>query len=92
MHLRHGQLRKRDTTVWWILDRENTVITYNKYYLMPLSLRPKNSIFSHWRSHTPCENNQWTLTRSGGRDLESTVSLEPRTSTQCWPYHISPEQ
>ena len=29
---------------------------------------------------------------SNGRDLESTVTLEPRTSTQCWTYHISPAQ
>jgi len=91
-HLRHGQLRKRDTIVWWILEREKTMNTHNKYYFMPPSLRPKNSIFSHWRSHTHCENNQWTLRGSGGRDLGSTVTLEPRTSTQCWPYHINPEQ
>ena len=24
--------------------------------------------------------------------MESTVTLEPTTSIQCWPYHISPEQ
>ena len=29
---------------------------------------------------------------SDGRDLESTVTLEPRTSTQCWPYYFGPEQ
>ena len=57
---------------------------------MPPSLWPQNSVFSYWQSHTHCENNQWTLRGSGGRDLESTVTLEPRTSTQCWPYHISP--
>ena len=27
-----------------------------------------------------------------GHDLESTVTLEPRTSTQCWPCHTSPAQ
>ena len=59
---------------------------------MPPSLRPKNSIFSYWHSHTHCENNQWTLRASNGRNLESTVTLEPRTSTQCWPYHTSPVQ
>jgi len=37
-HLRHGQLRKRETTVWWMLDREKTMITYNKYHLMPPSV------------------------------------------------------
>ena len=26
VHLRHGQLRKRETTVWWILDKVHTVI------------------------------------------------------------------
>jgi len=92
IHLRHGKLRKRDTIVWWILDQEKTFITYNKYYFMPPSLRPKNSIFSYWQSHTRCENNQWTLRASDGRDLESTVTLEPRTSTQCWPYYFGPEQ
>jgi len=59
---------------------------------MPSSLRPKNSIFSYWHSHTHCENNQWTERISGGRDLESTVTLEPRTPAQCWPYYFSPEQ
>jgi len=59
---------------------------------MPPSLRSKNSILSYWRLHTHCENNQWTLRGSGGRDLESTVTLEPRTSTQCWPYYLSSEQ
>jgi len=87
IHLRHGQLRQRETTVWWI--RRRTTITYRKYYFMPLSLRPQNSIFSYWRSHTHCENNQWTLQ---GSDLESTVALEPRTSTQCWAYHTNPKQ
>jgi len=81
MHLRHGQLRQRETTIWRILDKAQTIITYNKYYFTPPSLRPKNSIFSHWRSHTHCENNQWTTRLTGGRDLESTVTLEPRTST-----------
>jgi len=92
IHIRHGQLRKRETTVWWILDREKTIITYNKNYFMPPSLRPKTSIFSYWQSHTHCENNQWNLRASNGRNLESTIILEPRTSTQCWPYHISPAQ
>jgi len=92
LHLRHAQLRKGETTVWWILDKEKTIITYNKYYLMPPSLRPKNSIFSYWHSHTPSENNQWTIRISGGRDLKSTVTLDPRTSTQCWPYYLGPEQ
>jgi len=92
IHLRHGPLRKRETTVWWILDIQKTIITYNKHYFMPPSLRPKNSIFSYWRSHTYCENNQWTLRASNGRNLKSTVTLEPRTSTQCWPYHTSPAQ
>jgi len=59
---------------------------------MPPSLRQKYSIFSHWRSHTHCENNQWTLRGSGGRVLESTLTSEPKTSTQCWPYYFSPEQ
>ena len=59
---------------------------------MPPSLRPKNSIFSYWQSHARCENNQSTLRASDGRDLESTVTLEPRTSTQCWPYYFGPEQ
>jgi len=59
-HLRYGPLRQRETTVQWILDREKTIITYNKHYFMPPSLRPKNSIFSYWRTHTHCENNQWT--------------------------------
>ena len=92
IHLRHGQLRKRETTVWWILDKPMTIITYHKYSFMPPSLQPKNSIFSYWHSHTHCENNQWILRESGGRDLESTVTLEPRTSTQCWPYYFGPEQ
>jgi len=56
------------------------------------SLRPQNSVFSYWQSHTHCENNQWTLRASNGRNLESTITLEPRTSTQCWPYHIIPAQ
>ena len=47
LHLRHGQLRKQATTVWWILDREKTIITYSKFYFMPPSLRSKNSIFSY---------------------------------------------
>jgi len=68
IHLTHGQLRKRETTVWWILDREKTIIIYNKYYFMPPSLRPTNSVFSCWHSHTHCENNQWTIRVSGGRD------------------------
>jgi len=59
---------------------------------MPPSLRAKNSIFSYWRSHTHCEKYQRTLRGSGGRDLESTVTLESRTSTQCWPYYLIPEQ
>jgi len=92
IHLRHGQLRKWETTVWWILDKAQTMITYNKYYFMPPPLRPKNSIFSYWHSHTHCENNQWTLRIPGGRNLDSTVTFEARTSTQCWPCHISPEQ
>jgi len=92
IHIRHGQLRKQETTVWWILDIEKTNITYNKHYFMPPSLRLKNSRFSYWRSHTHCENNQWTLRASNRSNLESTVTLEPRTSTQCWPYHISPAQ
>ena len=50
---------------------------------MPPSLRPKYSIFSYWHSHTHGENNQWTIRASGGRDLS--VTIEPRTSTQCWP-------
>jgi len=83
IHLRHGQLRKRETTVWWIRNREKTIITYHKYNFMPPSLRPKNSIFSCWYSHTHCENNQWTLRIIGGGDLESTVTLEQITSTQC---------
>ena len=29
---------------------------------------------------------------SDGRNVESTVTLEPRTSTQCWTYHTSPAQ
>jgi len=70
LDLRHGQLRKRETTVWWILDQAKTIITYNKHYIVPPSLRPKNSIFSYWHSH--CENDQWTLKVSEGRDLEST--------------------
>ena len=92
IHLKHGQLRKRETTVWWMLDRAKTIITYHKFYFMPPSLQPKNSIFSYWHSHTHCENNQWILGISGGRDLQSTVTLEPRTSTQCWPYYFGPEQ
>ena len=24
--------------------------------------------------------------------MKSTVTLEPRTSTQCWPYYFGPEQ
>ena len=92
IHIIHGQLRQRETTVWWILDREKTIITYNKHYFMRPSLRLKNSIFSYWQSHTHCENMQWTLRASNGRNLESTITLEPRTSTQCWPYHISPTQ
>ena len=59
---------------------------------MPPSLRPKNSTFSYWRSHTHCENNQWTLRAFNGLNLESTVGLEPRSSTQCWTYHTSPAQ
>jgi len=59
---------------------------------MPPSLRPQNSPFSYWQSYTHCENNQWTLRASNGRDIESTVTLEPRTSTQCWKYHTSPAQ
>jgi len=78
IHLRHGQLRQREATVWWILEREKTIITCNKHYFMPPSLRPKNSIFSHWRSHTHCENNQWTLRGSGGRHLESTVTFRTK--------------
>jgi len=89
IHIRHGPLRQRETAVWWILDKEKTFITYNKYYFIPPSLRPKNSIFSYWGSHTHCENNQWTLWGTGGRDLGSIVTLEPRTSTQCWSYHTS---
>jgi len=38
IHLRHGQLRKRATTVWWILDKAQAMVTYNKYYFMPSSL------------------------------------------------------
>jgi len=56
---------------------------------MPPSLRPKYSIFTYWQSHTHCENNQWTLRASNGRNWKSIVILEPRTSTQCWPYLIS---
>jgi len=92
IHIRHGQLRQRETTVWWILDRAKTIITYYKHYFMPPSSQPKNYIFSYWHSHTHCENNQWTLRISEGRNLESTVTLEPSTSTQCWPYHTSPAQ
>jgi len=92
INLRHDQLRKRETTVWWILDKAQTMITYNKYCSLPPSLQPKNSVFSYWHSHTHCENNQWTLRIPGGRDLESTVTSEPRTSTQCWPYYISQER
>jgi len=91
IHFKHGQLRKRETTVWWILDKARTVIIYHKYYVMSPSLRPRNSIFSYWHSHTHCESNQWTRI-TGGRDLESTVTLAPRTPTQCWPYHTSPAQ
>jgi len=92
IHLRHGQLRKRETAVWWILDKAHTVITYHKYYFMPPSLRQRNSIFSYWHSHTHCENNQWTIRTTGGHNLESTATLEPRTSTQCWTYHTKPAQ
>jgi len=92
IHLRHGQLRKREIAVWWILDQAKTITTYHKFYLMPPSLRPKNYIFSYWHSHTHCEDNQWTLRISGGRDLESTVTFELRTSTQCWPYYFGLEQ
>ena len=35
IHIRHGQLRKRETTIWWISDKAATLITYNKYYFMP---------------------------------------------------------
>jgi len=56
------------------------------------SLRPHNSVFFYWQSHAHCENNQWTLRGSGGRDLESTVTLRTRTSTQCCSYHIGPAQ
>jgi len=59
---------------------------------MPPSLRPKNSLFSYQHSHTHCEDNQWTLKISGVSDLESTVTLELRTFTQCWSYYFSPEQ
>jgi len=90
IHLKHGQLRRRETTIWWILDQEKTFITYHKYYFMPPSLRLQISVFTYWQSHAHCENNQWTLRASNGRDLESTVTLEPRTSTQCWPCHTSP--
>ena len=83
IHIRHGPLRKRETTVWWILDRARTVITYHKHHFMPPSLRPRNPMFSYWHSHIHCESNQWTTRITGGRDLESTVTLEPRTSTQC---------
>jgi len=89
IHLRHGKLRQRESTVWWILERDKTIITYNKHYIMPPSPQPKNSLFSYWGSHTHCENNQWTLRAFGGHDLESTVTLEPRTSTQRWPYYSS---
>jgi len=57
IHIRHGPSRHRETAVWWILDRARTSITYHKHYFMPPSLRPKNSIFSYWHSHTHCENN-----------------------------------
>jgi len=43
-------------------------------------------------AHTHCKNNQWTLRTYNGRNLGSTVTLEPRTSTQCWSYHTSPAQ
>ena len=92
IHLRHGPLRRRETIIWWILYQARIFITYHKYYFMPPSLRPQNSVFSCWQSHTHCENNQWTLRASNRRDLQSTVTLEPRTSTQCWTYHISPAQ
>jgi len=59
---------------------------------MPQSLRPKNSIFSYWHSHTHCENNQWAIRILEGRDLKSTITLEPRISTQCWLYYNSPQQ
>ena len=55
IHLRHGQLRKRETAIWCILDQARTIITYNKYYFMPPSLRPKNSIFSYWHKYLHCE-------------------------------------
>jgi len=92
IHIRHGQLRKRKTTVWWILDKKRTFITYDKHYFMPPSLRPRNSIFSYWGPHTHCENNQWTMRASNRRNLESTVTLEPKSSTQCWTHHTSPAQ
>ena len=34
LDLRHGQLRKRETTVWWILDQAKTIITYNKNIIL----------------------------------------------------------
>ena len=89
INLRHGPLRQRETIIWWILNRGRTSITYHKYYFMPPSLRPKNSIFAYWRSHTNCENNRLTLP---GADLESIVILEPRTSAQCWTYHTNRKQ
>jgi len=30
IHLRHGPLRRRETTIWWILDQARTFITYHK--------------------------------------------------------------
>jgi len=59
---------------------------------MPPSLRPKNSIFSHWHKHTYCENNQWIERDPHGCNLECTVTFEPSISTQCWTYHTSPSQ
>jgi len=68
------------------------MITCNKYYFIPPSLRSKNSVFSYWHLHTHCENNQWTDKISVGRNLQSTITFEPRTSTQCWQSHTSPTQ
>ena len=56
------------------------------------SLRPKNSIFSYWHSHTHCENKQGKERTSLGRNLENIATLEPRTSTQYWTYHTNPTQ
>lgn len=58
-------------------------VRHDQYYLMLLSLRPRNSIFSYWGSYIHWENNQQILPES---DLGSIVALAPRT------YHTSPSQ